>query len=251
MPIASGSSCSCRRHPCRSGFLAILSCLLAAAPLVLAGDTTWQRNATWLQEQVGDCAGGEDPDACRYFPARALDRLFGIEQMCEGETCANHWQVAETVLEGDGWTELGSASDQAALSKARDMATGGLPVVAVYGGMVALVMPGQAVSVPALEPQRAPRRRGQGRPARRLDLRQRAELPVLRPGDRHVVRAQVAGARLRGSRREARGARPRRPAPTRASEGAEPRVAPALAACLSPRASCLAGLAPLARFSLP
>jgi hypothetical protein len=123
--------------------LPVLWCVLAASPVVLAGETTWQRNATWLQEQVGDCAGGEDPDACRYFPARALDRLFGIEQMCQGEACANHWQVAETVLEGEGWTELGSASDQAALTKARDMATGGLPVIAVYGGMVALVMPGK------------------------------------------------------------------------------------------------------------
>ncbi len=123
--------------------LAIALCSFIAAAPVLAADTTWQRNANWLQEQVGDCAGGEDLGACRYFPARALDRLFGIEHMCEGETCANHWQVAESVLEGDGWTELGSATDQAALSKARDMATGGLPVVAVYGGMVALVMPGQ------------------------------------------------------------------------------------------------------------
>ena len=51
--------------------------------------------------------------------------------------------MAETILEGEGWTELGSASDQAALTKARDMATGGLPVIAVYGGMVALVMPGK------------------------------------------------------------------------------------------------------------
>jgi hypothetical protein len=123
--------------------LAILWSLLAAAPLALAGETTWQRNATWLQEQIGDCAAGEAPDACRYFPARALDRLFGIEQMCKGEACANHWQVAETVLGGQGWTELGSASDQIALSKARDMATGGLPVIALYGGMVALVMPGK------------------------------------------------------------------------------------------------------------
>ena len=123
--------------------LAIVSCLLAGAPVALAGDTTWQRNSTWLQEQIGECAGGEAPDACRYFPARALDRLFGIEQLCKGETCANSWQVAESVVEGEGWTELGSASDQAALTKARDMATGGLPVIAVYGGMIALVMPGK------------------------------------------------------------------------------------------------------------
>src|SRR5262245_45040918 len=113
--------------------LAIVSYLLAGAPAAMAGDTPWQRHATWLQQQIRDCAAGDAPDACRYFPARALDRLFGIEQMCKGESCANHWQVAETVLGGVGWTELGSASDQAALTKARDMATGGLPVIAVYG----------------------------------------------------------------------------------------------------------------------
>jgi hypothetical protein len=120
--------------------LAVL--LLGACPVGLAAETTWQRNADWLQEQIEECAGGTDLDACRYFPARALDRLFGLEAMCEEGTCAHHWQVAETVLDSGGWTELGTAADQAALSKARDMATGGLPVVAVYGGMVALVMPG-------------------------------------------------------------------------------------------------------------
>lgn len=123
--------------------LAILSFALGACPAVLAGETTWQRNASWLQEQISDCAGGADPDSCRYFSARALDRLFGIGQMCEASSCANHWQVAETVLEGGGWAELGSASDQTVLTRARDMATGGLPVVAIYGGMVALVMPGK------------------------------------------------------------------------------------------------------------
>ena len=123
---------------------AVLLLGLGACPASLAGDTTWQRNAAWLQQQINECAESTDPDACRYFPARALDRLFGIDEMCEDGSCAHHWQVAETVLGSGSWTELGTAADQAALTTARDMATGGLPVVAVYGGMVALVMPGKA-----------------------------------------------------------------------------------------------------------
>jgi hypothetical protein len=123
---------------------AILLLGLGACPASLAGDTTWQRNAAWLRQQINECAESADPDACRYFPARALDRLFGIDEMCEDGSCAHHWQVAETVLGSGSWTELGTAADQAALTTARDMATGGLPVVAVYGGMVALVMPGKA-----------------------------------------------------------------------------------------------------------
>ena len=124
--------------------LAILSCVLAGAPAALAGDTTWQRNATWLQQQVGDCAGGEDPDACRYFPARALDRLFGIDQMCKGgvlrQSLAGGRDRSGGRRAGPSWE---APPTRPALTKARDMATGGLPVVAVYGGMVALVMPGK------------------------------------------------------------------------------------------------------------
>ena len=80
--------------------LAALSVGVCAAATGFAGETTWQRNADWLKEQIGQCAGDANPDACRYFPARALDRLFGIEQMCQAASCANPWEVAEVVLEG-------------------------------------------------------------------------------------------------------------------------------------------------------
>ena len=122
--------------------LVMLVPLLLAQQPVWAAETTWRRNADWLEEQIGSCADGSDPDACRFFPARALSRLFGLEELCQGESCVGPWTVAETVLEGDEWSELGSASDQAVLTKACDMATGGLPVIAVHGGMIALIMPG-------------------------------------------------------------------------------------------------------------
>jgi hypothetical protein len=121
----------------------IVCLLLFAARGVHAGETIWERNAGWLQEQIDDCAGGFDPNACRFFPARALDRLFGIEEMCEGESCVGPWKIAELAVEGEGWTELGKASDQAVLTRAAEMARGGLAVVAIHGGMVALVMPGE------------------------------------------------------------------------------------------------------------
>jgi len=121
----------------------IVCLLLFAAHGAHAGETTWQRNATWLGEQIVGCAEGLDSDACRFFPARALDRLFGIEDMCAGESCIGPWSVAELVIDGPGWTELGTGSDQAVLTKAAEMARGGLAVVAIHGGMVALVMPGE------------------------------------------------------------------------------------------------------------
>ena len=46
-------------------------------------------------------------------------------------------------VSGDGWSLLGLAEDQDVLTKAQQMANGGLPVIAVHGGMVALVMPGK------------------------------------------------------------------------------------------------------------
>ncbi len=120
-----------------------LLALLWVSSRASAGETTWTLNASWLEQQISACAGGHDPGACRYFPARALDRLFGVEQLCDGDTCAHPWRVAELTIDGDAWSPIGAANDQAALTTARKMATGGLPVVAIHGGMVALIMPGQ------------------------------------------------------------------------------------------------------------
>jgi len=119
-----------------------LLALLAAGAGTSAAETTWTRNASWLEQQISACATGEDPVVCRYFPARALDRLFGLEELCDGDACVNPWRVAELAIEGDAWSPLGKADDQAVLARAQQMAAGGLPVVAIYGGMVALVMPG-------------------------------------------------------------------------------------------------------------
>lgn len=125
-----------------SRFLLMLGLFLLATHTAVAAETTWGRNADWLEKQIAGCADGSDPDACRFFPARALSRLFGLDELCQDGSCVGPWTVAETVLDGNDWAELGSASEQTVLSMARDMATGGLPVIAVHGGMVALVMPG-------------------------------------------------------------------------------------------------------------
>jgi len=58
--------------------------MLAAAWLLTliagpcAAQTAWERNADWIEEQIEDCAEGWDAAACRYFSARALSRLFGL-----------------------------------------------------------------------------------------------------------------------------------------------------------------------------
>lgn len=124
--------------------------MLAAAWLLylIAGpctaQTTWERNADWLEEQIEDCAEGWDTAACRYFSARALRRLFGVPEVCSGESCMNPTQLAERIAKGDPWAELGAATEQTVLNQAQQMATGGLPVVAVNEsiGWVVLVMPG-------------------------------------------------------------------------------------------------------------
>ena len=122
---------------------AVLTLLLLAYSSTWASETTWERNAAWLKAQINSCVDGTDPDACRRFPARTLHRLFGIDQLCEMDSCVNPWRIAEMAVSGDGWSLLGLAEDQDVLTKAQQMANGGLPVIAVHGGMVALVMPGK------------------------------------------------------------------------------------------------------------
>jgi hypothetical protein len=113
----------------------------------MAGNTTWDRNAAWLEQQIASCAGGADPDACRYFPARALARLYGLAELCSGDRCMTSPQIAAKVAAGGEWSLLGAASDQKVLTRAQDMAVGGLPVIAVQAagdtGLVAIVMPGK------------------------------------------------------------------------------------------------------------
>jgi hypothetical protein len=126
------------------GVLLFLSLSLALAPLASA-ETTWERNANWLEEQIGACAEGGQPAACRYFAARALDRLFGVPDLCPQASCISASELAATITKGTGWSVLGQATEQAVLGQAQDMAIGGMPVVAVHDptGWVVLVMPGK------------------------------------------------------------------------------------------------------------
>jgi hypothetical protein len=123
--------------------LATLSFLIPVVPL--AAETTWERNASWLEDQIEECAQGAKPGTCRYFPARALDRLFGIPDVCPKASCIGASQLAASITKGSSWSVLGQATEQMVLTQAQQMAVGGIPVVAVNeaAGWVVLVMPGK------------------------------------------------------------------------------------------------------------
>jgi hypothetical protein len=112
-----------------------------------AGETTWDHSANWLREQIGACARGTAELACHYFPARALSRLFGIDDFCTAERCLLAHEIGVEVGKDGHWSMLGHASDQAILNRAQEMAVGGLPVIAVQPDgdtdVVAIIMPGK------------------------------------------------------------------------------------------------------------
>ncbi len=118
--------------------------MLAAAGAAAAGQSIWDRNAAWMEKQVNACADGTNSAACSQFPARALDRLFGLPDLCEKTGCVNTQQLAKTIGRGGRWLPLGTAEAQENLVRAQQMAAGGLPVVAVQPSLnrVALIMPG-------------------------------------------------------------------------------------------------------------
>ena len=122
---------------------ALLSCACAGW---CAGGSTWDRNAKWLQERIQACQQGAEEFACRYFAARALNQLFGFDEFCHGDECLQPYEIAAEIAKDQHWTPLGQASDQSVLTQAQEMATGGLPVIAVQAsadqGLVAIVMPG-------------------------------------------------------------------------------------------------------------
>ena len=129
----------------------MLSRVLVAASLSLslsgacAAQTTWSRNASWLEEQIASCAQGQDLATCRTFSARALSRLFGVLDLCNSTSCMSSLQLSSEIAKGGPWTPLGAATEQTVLTQAQQMAVGGLPVVAVNAaiGWVVLVMPGE------------------------------------------------------------------------------------------------------------
>ena len=113
-------------------------------PGACAAQTTWARNASWIEEQIASCSQAQDLTSCRTFSARALARLFGVLEVCNIASCMNSLQLASQIAKGGPWTPLGAATEQAVLTQAQKMAVGGLPVVAVNAaiGWVVLVMPG-------------------------------------------------------------------------------------------------------------
>jgi hypothetical protein len=128
---------------------------LCAAALIPVGGavgaaTTWDKNAGWLQQQIQACAQRTGGFSCTYFPARALNQLFGIDEFCDADHCLRPHEIAAEIAKDQRWTALGKASDQTTLNQAQAMATGGLPVIAVQAaadmGLVAIVMPGKLVS---------------------------------------------------------------------------------------------------------
>ena len=123
----------------------LMWCVGAVCP---AGQTTWDKNAKWLQQQVQACQQGSEESACRYFVPRALNQLLGIGDLCQTDECLETHEVAAEIVKGGHWTSLGRASDQSVLTQAQEMATGGLPVIAVQAaanqGLIAIIMPGAA-----------------------------------------------------------------------------------------------------------
>ena len=119
--------------------------LLTSFSVACAAQTTWARNADWLEEQIAGCAEQHDVATCRTFSARALERLFGVLGVCGDSSCMNSLQLSTEIAKGGPWTPLGTATEQSVLTLAQQMAEGGMPVVAVNAavGWVVLVMPGE------------------------------------------------------------------------------------------------------------
>jgi hypothetical protein len=128
----------------------VCAAVLMPVGVAVATATTWDNNAGWLREQIESCAQRSGGFSCTYFPARALNQLFGIGEFCEADRCLRSHEIAAQIAKDGRWTALGKASDQTILKQAQAMATGGLPVIAVQAsadkGLVAIVMPGKLVT---------------------------------------------------------------------------------------------------------
>jgi hypothetical protein len=124
--------------------------LLAPAPPALADP--WTDNETWLKTAIQECrAAGLDRTACRHFAGEALHKLFGIGDFCRPSRCLKAVEIEwELRNHPDKWAPIGTAADQAALHKARELAAQGKAVLAVQNerdrGQVAILMPGPPVA---------------------------------------------------------------------------------------------------------
>ncbi len=130
-----------------AGFLAGFTAMAVAQ-----GDP-WTQHGDWAKSQISGCQAVTDGprDICRYFAAEALKELFGVDEFCAGERCMTAPEVESRIRNSpEQWSVLGTADDQAALDKARELAGQGQVVVAGQDfedrSQVAIIMPGKPVS---------------------------------------------------------------------------------------------------------
>lgn len=127
-----------------------LVCVLVASTS-LALETVWVTNKHWLEDQVSTCRNGVI-GVCQSFPGSALNLLFGISDYCPDDKCLPANEIAIAITKDPKWKFLGKADNQSALTRAQQMAQGGLPVVAVLTnenkGIIAILMPGKPQKSP-------------------------------------------------------------------------------------------------------
>jgi hypothetical protein len=129
-----------------SGFTALL-----LLPTFAAAEDVWSKNDGYLKSAINDCsaAAGADRTSCRNFTGEALARLFGIGDFCTDSRCMMAVEIEWEIRNNPGkWGALGTAKEQAALDKARELAAT-KAVVAILNdvdrGQIAIIMPGAAV----------------------------------------------------------------------------------------------------------
>ena len=112
----------------------------------------WTEHGDWAKSQINDCqaATGGAVDVCRYFAAEAFKQLFGIDDFCAGTGCMTAPEIESEIRNNpEKWTVLGTADDQVAFDKARELAGQGQAVVAGQNvedrSQVAIIMPGEPV----------------------------------------------------------------------------------------------------------
>lgn len=92
--------------------------------------------------------------ACNIFVGHAIKHLFGVDEFrataSGGYLPANTIAAQVSVQKSNGWTKVGGATDQSALTRAQSLANSGAMVVAVKTGVahghVALVLAGTTLS---------------------------------------------------------------------------------------------------------
>jgi len=130
-----------------------IACLLGllAVTVCQAQETVWMKHQHWLEDQVSTCRNGVI-GVCQAFPGNALNLLFGIKDFCPAEKCLSAKDIAVAITKDPKWRSLGKADNQAELTRAQQMAQGGIPVVAVMAseqnGIIAILMPGKPQKSP-------------------------------------------------------------------------------------------------------